>query len=301
MLGLIEEFRPVFGAARVELLAPPVVQTLSEDELIGLLPEQDGWIAGDDPANRRVLTAGATGRLRAIVKWGIGTDNVDFAAARELGLAVSNTPGMFGREVADVAMAYLTGLARELFTIDRAVRAGGWPKPQGTSLYGKVLGLAGLGDIGSNVAIRAQVAGLRVIGYDPRMDVGVSTGGVEVRRWPAGLEELDYLVLTCPLTRNNYHMIDAGTLARVKPGVRIVNVARGPLVCEAALVDALRDGRVRSAALDVMEVEPLAADSPLRAFEQCVFGSHNGSNTVEGVRRASQQAIRQLFAALGIS
>lgn len=300
MLGLIDEFRPVFAAANVELSTPPIVQSLSEDELVSILPAQDGWIAGDDPASRRVLKAGAAGRLRAVVKWGIGTDNVDFAAACELQLVVSNTPGMFGREVADVAMAYVTGLARELFVVDRVVRTGGWPKPQGTSLYGKVLALAGLGDIGSNVVIRAQAAGMRVIGYDPRMDAGVAVNGVEVRRWPSGLEEADFLVLTCPLTHDNYHMLDGDTLALVKPGVRVVNVARGPLVSEAALVEALRDGQVRSAALDVMEVEPLSPDSPLRAFDQCVFGSHNGSNTVEGVRRASQQAIKQLFESLGI-
>ena len=300
MLGLIDEFRAVFAAANVELLAPPVVQTLSEDELVGILPKQDGWIAGDDPATRRVLSAGAAGRLRALVKWGIGTDNVDFDAARDLKLAVSNTPGMFGREVADVAMAYVIGLARDLFFIDRCVRDGGWPKPQGISLDGKVMALVGLGDIGSNVAIRAHAAGMRVIAYDPRIEPGSANTGVEVRRWPAGLEEADFLVLTCPLTPDNHHMVDVAVLARAKPGLRLVNVARGPLVSEVALVEALRSGKVLSAALDVMEVEPLVAGSPLLEFDRCIFGSHNGSNTIEGVRRASNQAIRQLFASLGI-
>lgn len=300
MLGLVDEFRPIFEAEGVELVAPAVVQTLSEDELARILPEQDGWIAGDDPANRRVLTAGVTGRLRALVKWGIGTDNIDFEAARELNLAVSNTPGMFGHEVSDVAMAYVTGLARELFHIDRSVRAGGWSKPQGVSLYGKVLALAGLGDIGSNVAIRARAAGMRVIGYDPRFPAGASVDGVEVMCWPAGLDQVDFLVLTCPLTRDNHHMVDRNTLGLMKPGIRIVNVARGPLVSDAALVEALRSGVVHSAALDVMEIEPLPVSSPLREFDRCVFGSHNGSNTVEGVRKASHQAIKQLFASLGI-
>jgi D-3-phosphoglycerate dehydrogenase len=300
MLGLIDEFRATFAAAGVELLAPAVVQTLSEDELVRILPGQDGWIAGDDPANRRVLSAGAAGRLRVVVKWGIGTDNVDFDAARDLKLVVSNTPGMFGREVADVAMAYVTGLARDLFYIDRCVRIGGWPKPQGVSLHGKVMSLAGLGDIGSNVAIRAQAAGIRVIGYDPRYEPGSTVAGVEVRRWPAGLEEADFLVLTCPLTLENHHMVNRNSLGLMKPGIRIVNVARGPLISEDALVEALRNGVVHSVALDVMEIEPLPATSPLRELDRCVFGSHNGSNTVEAVRRASDQAISQLFANLGI-
>lgn len=300
MLGLVDEFRPAFESAGVELLTPAVVQTLSEDELVRILPHQDGWIAGDDPANRRVLTAGVAGRLRALVKWGIGTDNVDFDAARDLNLAVSNTPGMFGHEVADVAMAYVTGLARELFVIDRSVRAGGWPKPQGVSLHGRVLALAGLGDIGGNVAVRARAAGMRVVGYDPRMEVGTSAGGVDVMRWPNGLDSADFLVLTCPLTAENHHMIDRDTLGLVKPGIRIVNVARGPLISEEALIEAMRSGVVHSAALDVMEAEPLPAISPLREFERCVFGSHNGSNTVDAVRRASHQAINQIFASLGV-
>jgi D-3-phosphoglycerate dehydrogenase len=207
---------------------------------------------------------------------------------------------MFGREVADVAMGYVTGLARDLFYIDRCVRGGGWPKPQGVSLHGKVMALAGLGDIGSKVAIRAQAAGIRVIGYDPRHEPGSTVAGVEVGRWPGGLEEADFLVLTCPLTPDNYHMVNATTLASVKPGLRLVNVARGPLVSETALVEALRSGRVLSAALDVLEVEPLDPGSPLLQFDRCVFGSHNGSNTVEGVRRASHLAIQQLFSGLGI-
>jgi len=300
MLGLIDEFRPRFSQAGVELHAPNVVQTLTEQELIGILPTQDGWIAGDDPASRKVLKAGAAGRLKAVVKWGIGTDNVDFAAAREFGLKVSNTPGMFGAEVADVAMAYLIGLARSLFVIERGVRAGGWPKPRGVSLQGKVLALVGLGDIGGNVATRARAAGMELVAFDPRFEPGPRGDGIEVRRWPDGLALADFLVLTCPLTSDTRHMIDQRALALVKPGLRFVNVARGQLVDEGALIRALEQGIVHSAALDVLEQEPLPANSPLRTFERCIFGSHNASNTLEGVRRASERAISQLFEHLAI-
>jgi D-3-phosphoglycerate dehydrogenase len=158
MLGQIERFRPAFAKRGAELTCPQVVQTLSVAELKEIVPQHDGWIIGDDPANREVLEAGIRGRLKAAVKWGVGVDNVDFVAAKELGLAVTNTPRMFGREVADIAMAYVVALAREIFLIDRGVRAGGWPKPVGISLADKTATIAGFGDIDRNVARRMLAA-----------------------------------------------------------------------------------------------------------------------------------------------
>jgi D-3-phosphoglycerate dehydrogenase len=299
MVRMIEEFRPRFAALGVEVDAPDVVQTLPEAELIQLLPKYDGWIIGDDPATRAVFAAGMAGKLRAAVKWGVGVDNVDFVAARELGLPIINTPGAFGGEVADVAVAYVIMLARELALIDRGVRAGNWPKPAGISLAGKTAALIGFGDIGSNIGRRLAAADMKLIAYDPALTA--APAGVEVAQWPARVEEADFLVFSCALTPKNRHMLDASVFARAKPGVRVVNVARGPLIDEPALVAALESGRVHSAALDVFEVEPLPADSPLRGMERCVFGSHNGSNTVDAVRRTSERAIGLLAGFLGIA
>ena len=294
MLGMIEEFRPLFTARGVELTAAKVVQVLSEDELCALLPQFDGWIIGDDPATRRVFSAAKAGRLKAAVKWGIGVDNVDFAACKDLGIPITNCPNMFGGEVADVAMSYLGALARETFVIDRGVRNGHWPKPRGISLAGRTLGLVGLGDIGRHLARRALAADMKVVAYDPFFN-GEVAPGVERAAWPERIVEADFLAFTCALTAANRHMLNADTLAMAKPGVRIVNVARGPLIDEAALVAALQACHVHSAALDVFEVEPLPADSPLRNLPQTIFGSHNGSNSVDAVRRCSHLAIDTLL------
>ncbi len=299
MVRMIDAFRPRFAALGVDVDAPAVVQTMPESELIKLLPQYDGWIIGDDPATRAVFAAGMAGKLRAAVKWGVGVDNVDFVAARELGLPIINTPGAFGGEVADVAVAYVIMLARELSVIDRGVRAGTWPKPAGISLAGKTAGLIGFGDIGSNIGRRLAAADMKILAYDPALTAAPEN--VEVAQWPARVEEADFLVFSCALTPKNRHMLDAGVLSRVKAGVRIVNVARGPLIDEGALVAALQSGRVHSAALDVFEIEPLPADSPLRAMERCVFGSHNGSNTVDAVIRTSERAIGLLAGFLGIA
>jgi D-3-phosphoglycerate dehydrogenase len=294
MIGAIDSLREEFTRRGAEVVCPEFRQTLSERELIDLVPQYGGWIIGDDPATAKVFAAGRAGRLRAAVKWGVGTDNVDFAGAKAAGFGVPNTPGMFSEEVSDVAIGYLLGLARDLFAIDRGVRAGTWPKPSGSSLTRKTVALAGFGNIGRATARKLLAFGLKVIAYDPffARPAGLD---VESATWPERLEEADFVVLTCALTDSSRHMVNAATLGRMKPGVRIVNVGRGPLINETDLLAALESGHVASAALDVFEDEPLPETSPLRRFDRCIFGSHNSSNTQEAVQRTSLKAIELLF------
>ena len=293
MIGVLPSLEGRLAELAWEVESPELVQTLEESELIELLPDFDGWIIGDDPATEAVFAAATKGRLRAAVKWGVGTDNVDFEAAERHSLPIANTPGMFGREVADIALHYVTGLARETFLVDRGVRAGSWPKPRGISLAGKTVGLVGFGDIGRNIARRLLAAELRVVVYDPYYAEQPDLD-VEPATWPDRIEECDILVLACALTRENRHLVDARVLRRVKRGLRLVNVARGALIDTPALVEALDDGRVHSAALEVFEEEPLPDGAALRRFERCVFGSHNASNTNEAVLATSEKAIAHL-------
>lgn len=294
MLGQFDRFVEPAEKLGIRLHRANVTQVLSEDELCELIPNYDGWIIGDDPATRRVFGVAKQGKLTAAVKWGIGVDNVDFNACKDLGIPIINTPMMFGEEVADVATAFVISLARELFSIDRGVREGGWPKPAGISLRGRTVGVVGLGDIGKATCERMQALGLKVVAYDPGVAGNAGIEGLERAQWPDRIPELDFLVFTCSLNDKNYHMLNAKVLKIAKAGLRVVNVARGPLIDEGALVDALESGRVHSVALDVFEIEPLAKNNPLRKFERCIFGSHNGSNTVDAVIRASTQALKSL-------
>jgi len=298
MLGRLDDFRFFFSKKGVEIVAPPVVQTLSEEELIRLVPQVDGWIIGDDPATDRVFSAGTGGRLKAAVKWGVGVDNVDFKAAARLDLPITNTPFMFGSEVADIAVNYVIGLARQTFFIDREVRKGNWPKPAGISISGKSAALIGYGDIGKAAAIRLRALGLKVTVYDPFAKE--DDPQFRILPFPEELGSADFVVITASLTPESKHMINAQSIAKMKKGVRIVNVSRGPIIDEQALAGGLKSGHVHSAALDVFEEEPLPAGSPLRAFDYCIFGTHNGSNTVDAVQRASRQAIEYLFNFLDI-
>lgn len=297
MIGMQAELDEAVASAGFDVEFASVVQTLTEDELIERLPAYDGWIIGDDPATRRVLDAGKSGRLKAAVKWGVGVDNVDFDACKDLGISVANTPGMFGQEVADMAIGYLIGLARQTFRIDREVRAGGWPKYRGTSLSGKQVGLAGFGDIGRQVHKRLEAMGCEVAVYDP-FAPREAYANARFESWPDGVPECDALIFTCALTPSSRHMLNADVIAASKPGVMVINVARGGLIEQPALIEGLSSGQVGAAALDVFEEEPLG-DSPLLQFEQCIFGTHNASNTKEAVMRTSLLALDLMAEGLG--
>ncbi|ACJ28346.1 D-isomer specific 2-hydroxyacid dehydrogenase, catalytic region:D-isomer specific 2-hydroxyacid dehydrogenase, NAD-binding [Shewanella piezotolerans WP3] len=295
MLGMFKEFIEPAKEQGIELVPANTTQVLSEEELIELLPDFDGWIIGDDPATKRVFEAGVKGNLKAAVKWGIGVDNVDFSACEALEIPIINTPNMFGGEVADVGMSLLLALARQTHFIDREIRNNNsWPKPAGMSVSGKHVGVVGFGDIGESLVKRLGGFDVDVTVYDPGVVGDKGYSYVTRESYPDGIQELDFLVFTCALNKHNFHMLDAKVISAMKAGAMVVNVARGPLIDEAALIDALLSGHIAAAGLDVFEVEPLPDNSPLRDMPQCVFGSHNGSNTKEGVRRATYKAISHI-------
>ena len=287
----VTRYTDLFAAHSLEPVCPEMTQVLSEGELIEILPEYDGWIIGDDPATATVFAAGTEGKLRAAVKWGVGVDNVDFDGAKAAGLDISNTPGMFGNEVADVALGYVIALSRQLFAISDGVHRGDWPKPVGMSLSDKTAAVIGFGDIGQAVVRRLLVCGMNVNVYDPAEVETDIDSQINRLAWPEQLGEADFVVLCCALNKATHHIMNAESIKSCKPGVRIVNISRGPLIDESALCDALSSGHVHSAGLEVFEQEPLPADSKLREFKACLFGSHNGSNTQEAVDRTSHLAI----------
>ena len=296
MLKNISHLEEYFKSMNIEVTTPDVIQTISEDDLINMVPDYDGWIIGDDPATEKVFRAGKKGRLKAAVKWGIGVDNVDFDACKKLEINITNTPNMFGSEVADIAVGYVIGLARETYYIDREIRKGKWPKNVGISLEGKTLGLIGFGDIGQNVEKRVTAMGMNKIIYDPAY---TSDKKLNVSTWPQKIEKCDFLVFTCALNKHNLHMLNKETLSFCKDGVRVVNVARGGLIKENDLCEALRSGKVYSAALDVFESEPLNMNSFLIQSPLCILGSHNSSNTIEAVQKTNFLALKKLLDFLG--
>ena len=294
----INLYRALFAEHGIEIELPHVVQKLSESKMLEIIDRFDGVIAGDDEFTARVLEKGK--RLRVITKWGVGVDAIDIEAAKRLGIRVYNTPNVFSDEVADVVMGYIILLARQLHKLDHSVRNGDWIKIQGVSLRGKVLGVIGVGSIGRAVVRRAIAAGMSVVGYDVASIP--SSFITETGLCPVEFEELlqtsDFISLNCSLTSSNWHMFGPREFALMKTGVYIVNTSRGALIDESSLIKALQEGKVAGAALDVFEDEPLSPNSPLRQFNNCIFGTHNSSNTYEAVMRVNELAICNLLEGL---
>jgi D-3-phosphoglycerate dehydrogenase len=271
-----------------------VGQFLSEKACLSFAGQFDGWLAGDDQITRAVLEAHLP-RLKGIAKWGTGLDSIDLAAAADLGIPVLNSPAAFSEAVAEVAIGYMLVLTRSLLVIDQGVRAGEWPKPCGLGLFGRTLGLIGYGAIGQGIARRARGCGMHVIAHDPpiaaaRPDLPDVTF-IDVDELMA---EADVVALACNLTTANRHIVNASRLALMKPEACLVNVGRGPLVDQAALIAALKAGRIAGAGLDVFEEEPLPMTSLLRHLPNVVLGSHNANNLHSAVEHVHVNTLANL-------
>jgi D-3-phosphoglycerate dehydrogenase len=299
MLRTSDEWLSSLTDRGIKVELPTVTQHVARGDLERLLPLCDGIIAGDEPLDRALLET-AVPRLRVISRWGVGIDNVDVEAARDLGIEVRNTPAVFANEVADVAIGYMLMLTRHLHEIDAGVRSGTWPKPQGVSLAGRTLGVIGLGAIGRAVAKRGLAMEMTVVGIDPTpaAEAAAVEMGVQLVGLDQVFEQADVVSLNLPMSPSNRHLVNSERLGRMKPGSFLVNTARGPLVDEGALLVELRSGRIAGAALDVFEEEPLPAASPLREMPNVILGSHNASNTAEAVSRVNRLAINNALEVL---
>jgi D-3-phosphoglycerate dehydrogenase len=271
-------------------------QQMGEAELLPIIDRYAGILAGDDELTRRVLEAGT--KLRVISKWGIGIDAIDVSAAADLGIRVLNTPGVFGEELADYAMGFIHMLARRQHEVNQKVKAGTWHKVRGASLAGKTLGIVGMGSSGRALARRAAAASMLVLGYDVAPVPDDPT--YEVTDLKSLLAASDVVSLHLPATPETTRLIDATSLRLFKPGAWLVNISRGALVDEMALIAALQEGRLGAAALDVFEVEPISPGHPLLTMENVIVGSHNGSNTAEAVERTTRLAVSNLVSGLGL-
>lgn len=235
-------------------------------------------------------------QLRVIGRAGVGVDNVDLHAATRKGIAVMNTPGANAVAVAEQTLGLMLVMARQLSRADRTMHAGKWEKKslQGTELRGKTLGVIGLGRIGMEVTRRALAFQMKVVAHDPYISAEVAA---EMGATLATIEELlpqaDYLTLHLGLTPQTVGLVNSEFLAKMKKGARIVNCARGELIDEAALAEALKSGHLAGAALDVFQQEPLT-DSPLLALENCILTPHIGGSTREAQDAVGVQIAQQV-------
>lgn len=238
--------------------------------------------------------------LRIISRVGIGYDMIDVEAATARGIAVANTPSYCIEEVAAHTVAMIMAQARGLPTYDRAVRAGTWravdARPLAVRPSTTTVSVLGFGRIGSIVARGCRALGFRVLVADPCASADtIRAAGCEPVEIPDAVAQADILTLHVPLTDATRHLIDAGSIATMKPGAVVVNTCRGPLIDERALADALRSGRLGAAALDVFDGEPLSADSPLRDLEQVLLSPHAAWFSPEALADLPVHAARNII------
>lgn len=246
----------------------------------------------------------AAKRLRVISQMAVGVDNIDLDECASRGIAVGHTPDVLTETTADTAWALLSASVRRVSEAADHVRTREWGPwdPElllGDDLWGSTLGIVGLGRIGQAVARRARGYSMRVLYTGPSRKPHAEAGlGVIYRTFQGLIHESDHVVLTCPLTVDTYHLIDAGVLERMKPGATLVNIARGGLVDHEALADALTNGTIARAALDVTEPEPIPDDHRLIDLPNCLIVPHIGSASVATRKRMALMAVENLHRGL---
>jgi D-3-phosphoglycerate dehydrogenase / 2-oxoglutarate reductase len=266
---------------------------LKGDDLKAALQAADAVICRSQPKITADLLE-SPGKLRCIARAGVGVDTIDVPAATKRGIVVMNTPSGNTVSAAEHTVALMMALARNIPAADATMRAGGWDRNRflGTQLAGKTLGVVGLGRIGQEVARRAAGLDMRVMGFDPFVSTArvAELGLVPAASLDALLPEVDFLTLHIPLTPETKHLINAERLSKLKRTARVLNVARGGVIDEQALADALRAGTVAGAAVDVFAVEPTPADQPLRTAPNCVLTPHLGASTAEAQENVALEA-----------
>ncbi len=301
MIPFLDRFRPVLESYGLDLIVPEVEERLEEAHLLEYAGQFDGAICGDDRYTPRVLDA-CVPRLKVISKWGTGIDSIDKAACARLGIKIGNTPNAFTLPVADTVMGYILAFARRQPWMDRAMKAAQWQKIPGRSLSECTLGVIGVGNIGKAVIRRAAAFGMELLGNDIRQIEPdfVSEQRLEMVSLDALLSRADFVSVNCDLNPTSVHLINTETLSKMKPEAILINSARGPIVDESALVQALENKVIAGAALDVFEYEPIPGVSPLLQMDNVMLAPHNSNSSPAAWERVHWNTIKNLLDGLGI-
>lgn len=289
--------KAVLEKENYEIIYNPYGRTLTENELIKLIHGVDGLIAGLDEITEKVIAAGQP-TLKIIARFGVGYNNVDLNAARKHSVVVTTTPGANNIAVAELAMGLMLAAARNIARIDVLVRQGSWQRVKGVELNQKVLGIIGLGSIGSEVAMRAHGFNMKILAYDKyaRQDM-IEKYGVQYVTLDELLSQSDIISLHAPALPETVGMINEEKMRLMKSTAILINTARGDLIVEEDLCTALREHWIAAAGLDAFVHEPLL-DSPLLTLDNVVLTSHVGATTAESAERMGSMAAEEVVRVL---
>lgn len=292
---------PSLRAALEEQVGEVIYNTsgkpLSAADLMQIIPGVDGYIAGLDSITAEVIAA--ADRLKVIARYGVGVDAVDLEAARRRGIVVTNTPGANAASVAELTLGLILALARDIPLAASSTRQGEWLRLQGIALGGKTIGLIGFGAIGREVARLLSGFDCTLLAYDPLVSASqASAFKARLVSREEVISQADFLSLHCPVTEETRQMVNSAFLAAMKPGAFLINTARGELVNEEALLEALDSGKLRGAALDVFASEPPPKDSPLLSHPRLIATPHIGAHTDGAANAMGWMALNDCLAVL---
>jgi len=295
MIPVIDRFRPMFDERGIELIVPDVEERMEEDDLLPIIADIDGVIAGDDRFTERVIAAAP--KLKILSKWGTGIDSFDKEACKKYGVVIGNTPNAFSEPVADSVLGYMLAFARNVGFMDRHMKGGIWKKIPGRALRECTLGVVGVGNVGKAVIRRAFGFGMTILGTDPVVppDDFLQQYGVSMVSFDELLKRSDFVSVNCDLNPTSNHLMNDTAFKLMKPDAIIINTARGPIIDEKALVQALQNNEIGGAGLDVFEHEPLPKDSPLRQMENVLLAPHNSNSSPEAWERVHHNTIKNLL------
>jgi D-3-phosphoglycerate dehydrogenase len=292
------ELTPLFAAASVEPVWTPVTdRPHRDDDFLGPLADCDGLVVGPEGISARVLAA--CPRLRVVARTGVGVDTVDLDTATRLGIWVTNTPGANHEAVADLTLGLMLALARQIPRHAEIARAGSWGRVPMVELWEKTIGIVGIGRVGRAVAHRARGFNMTLLATDPYADAAwCAANGVRLVALDELLAASDIVTLHVTHTPETRGVINARSLALMKPTAFLINTARGELIDEAALLAALDAGRPAGAALDVLAHEPPSPDDPILKHPKVLVTPHIAGTTAESTGRMGHQAVRNALAVL---
>lgn len=301
MIPFVDRFKPVFDHYNIQLIIPDVRERMEETDLLKYAGQFDGAICGDDRYTARVIEACAP-RLKIISKWGTGIDSLDAEACSRHSIRIGRTLNAFTTPVADTVLGYMLAFARRQPWMDKEMKSGKWEKIPGKTLSECTLGVVGLGNIGKAVTRRAKAFGMKVLGTDI-IDIDhvfVSETGIQMTDLHFLLSTSDFVSINCDLNPTSHHLMNEDTFALMKPTAVLINTARGPIVSEKALIEALQAKRLGGAALDVFEHEPLPVESPLMMMDNVMLAPHNSNSSPSAWERVHWNTIKNLLDGLGI-
>ena len=298
IIPALKDYKKILTKKKIQIELKKTKQNLKESELLKIVHKYEGIICGDDEITKKVIDKAK--KLRVVSKWGSGIDSINTEYAKKKKIKVYNSPGVFSDSVAQTALGMMLLISRKIFENHSEVIKGRWPKPTGFSLKNKYLGVIGLGKMGQSLINTCKGLEMKVLGNDRKKINKRNLKKLKIKIMSKNklLRKADVVVLCVDLNKTSYRLINFKEFNIIKKNAILINVCRGPVIYEKALVDALKKRKLFGAGIDVFEKEPVKLKNKLLKLKNCIFTSHNAFNTIEAVKQTNKNTIENLLKAL---